>query len=363
MESSGRTLVCSVLFLDIVEYSKKPVAEQLQLKQAFNAALGRALEEVAPRDRIILDTGDGAAITFLGDPEDALFASISMRDASAALGVRAGVNLGPVRLVKDLNGQVNIIGDGINVAQRVMSFAAPAQLLVSRSFYEVVSCLSRDYASLFRHEGARTDKHVRDHEVYSVGGTPSTRRLSDTNSQTGGHSGLLYWMRGVGPLGLRRSALIAAPVIVLVFLGGGAAARALFVKPVPEPTAQAVAPVLENAAPVQKPAAVPDTPAPVAEKPAPAPKKPVIAGVDKKPEKAKAAKPAAGTAGRLELLVSPWGEVVVDGKSRGISPPLKIVELSPGSHTIEIRNSTFPVHVQKVQVKPGVAVQIRHRFK
>ena len=88
MESSGRTLVCSVLFLDIVEYSKKPVAEQLQLKQAFNAALGRALEEVAPRDRIILDTGDGAAITFLGDPEDALFAAISMRDAVAVLGVR-----------------------------------------------------------------------------------------------------------------------------------------------------------------------------------------------------------------------------------------------------------------------------------
>ena len=152
MESSGRTLVCSVLFLDIVEYSKKPVAEQLQIKQAFNAALARALEPVAPRDRIILDTGDGAAITFLGDPEDALFAAIAMRDAVATLGARLGVNLGPVRLVKDLNGQMNIIGDGINVAQRVMSFARPGQLLVSRSFYEVVSCLSRDYLNLFRHE-------------------------------------------------------------------------------------------------------------------------------------------------------------------------------------------------------------------
>jgi class 3 adenylate cyclase len=363
MESSGRTLVCSVLFLDIVEYSKKPVADQLQLKQAFNAALGRALEEVAPRDRIILDTGDGAAITFLGDPEDALFASISMRDASAALGVRAGVNLGPVRLVKDLNGQVNIIGDGINVAQRVMSFAAAGQLLVSRSFYEVVSCLSRDYASLFRHEGARTDKHVRDHEVYSVGGTPSTRRLSDTNSQAGGHSGFVYWMRGVGPLGLRRSALIAAPVIVLVLLGGGAAARAIFAKPTPASAPQAVAPVVENAAPVQKPAVPQDKAAPTAEKPAPAPKKQIVASADKKPEKAKAAKPAAGGPAKLELLISPWGEVVVDGKSRGISPPLKVVELSPGSHTVEIRNSTFPAHVQKVQVKPGEAVRIRHRFK
>ena len=54
-----------VLFLDIVEYSKKPVAEQLELKQAFNRALATALEQVPQRDRIILDTGDGAAVTFL----------------------------------------------------------------------------------------------------------------------------------------------------------------------------------------------------------------------------------------------------------------------------------------------------------
>src|SRR5213596_2101601 len=184
MESSSRTLVCSVLFLDIVEYSRKPVAEQLQLKQLFNAVLAKALDQVAAADRIILDTGDGAAVTFMGDPEDALFAAMAMRD-DAAVPMRLGVNLGPVRMVKDLNGQMNIIGDGINVAQRVMSFARPGQLLVSRSFYEVVSCLSRDYANLFHHEGARTDKHVREHDVYSVvGGTPAGRRLSDTVSQT-----------------------------------------------------------------------------------------------------------------------------------------------------------------------------------
>ena len=374
MESSGRTLVCSVLFLDIVEYSKKPVAEQLQLKQAFNAALGRALEEVAPRDRIILDTGDGAAVTFLGDPEDALFGSISMRDAAMSLGVRMGVNLGPVRLVKDLNGQVNIIGDGINVAQRVMTFARPGQLLVSRSFYEVVSCLSRDYASLFRHEGARTDKHVRDHEVYSVGGTPSMRRLSDTVVQTGGHGGFRYWLRGVGPFGLRRSALLAAPLVVLFLVAGGVAARAAFEGPASASSQAATVPVpVAKPAPVQKAAVVPQKPAPVAEKPspsaekpapaaetpAPAPKRQVVARVDKKPEKAA----ASGTSGKLELVVAPWGEVLIDGKNRGVSPPLRVVELTPGTHTIEIRNSTFPPYVQKVQVKTGEAVRIRHRFK
>src|SRR3981081_4934286 len=80
MESSSRTLVCSVLFLDIAEYSKKAVADQLHLKQAFNQMLSKALDEVPQRDRIILDTGDGAAATFMGDPEDALFAAMSVRD-------------------------------------------------------------------------------------------------------------------------------------------------------------------------------------------------------------------------------------------------------------------------------------------
>src|SRR5437870_2093473 len=226
MESSGRTLVCSVLFLDIVEYSKKPVADQLQLKQEFNRVLSKSLEQVPARDRIILDTGDGAAVTFMGDPEDALFAALAVRNMAAEVAVRLGVNLGPVRLVKDLNGQMNIIGDGINVAQRVMSFARPGQLLVSRSFYEVVSCLSRDYLNLFRHEGSRTDKHVREHEVYSVvGGTPTTRRIAHTESQVQARDG--GWMAASGPLGLRRSAMLAAPLAFFLVVGGGIAARSM----------------------------------------------------------------------------------------------------------------------------------------
>ncbi len=333
MESSSRTLVCSVLFLDIVEYSKKPVAEQLELKQAFNRALATALEQVPQRDRIILDTGDGAAVTFMGDPEDALFSALAVRNMAAEVPVRLGVNLGPVRLVKDLNGQMNIIGDGINVAQRVMSFADPGQLLVSRSFYEVVSCLSRDYMNLFRHEGSRTDKHVREHEVYSVvGGAPMARRVAQTESMVHARDG--GWLAGMGPLGLRRSALIAAPLAFFLVVGGAVAARTM----------------LDSSAPGQKRSA-----AAAAE--AKADKK-LTARVEKGGENA----PAIDVA-RLELAVLPWGEVLVDGKSRGVSPPLRTLDIPPGSHTIELRNSTFPSHVEKVTVKAGEALKIRHRFR
>lgn len=175
-ESAHRTLVCSVLFLDIEGYTKRSVTDQLKLKQQFNDLLVAALRHVATDDRIILDTGDGAAVSFLADPEDSLFSAMSMRDAIAAvdlnqfppLRVRIGINLGPVRLLKDINGQINIIGDGINDAQRVMSFAEPGKILVSRSYYEVISRLSSDYANLFTYDGTRTDKHVREHAVYAM---------------------------------------------------------------------------------------------------------------------------------------------------------------------------------------------------
>ena len=339
MESSSRTLVCSVLFLDIVEYSKKPVAEQLELKQAFNRALATALEQVPQRDRIILDTGDGAAVTFMGDPEDALFSALAVRNmASDGMPVRLGVNLGPVRLVKDLNGQMNIIGDGINVAQRVMSFADPGQLLVSRSFYEVVSCLSRDYMNLFRHEGSRTDKHVREHEVYSVvGGAPMARRVAPTESMVQARDG--GWLAGMGPLGLRRSALLAAPLAFFLVVGAAVAARTML-----ESSATATE---------RKTGAAGDGKF----------DKKLVARLEKKPERSSDKPAPSAELARVELAVLPWGEILVDGKSRGVSPPLRTLDIPAGSHTIEIRNSTFPSHVEKVNVKAGEAIRIRHRFQ
>ena len=167
-DQATRTLVGSVLFIDIVGYSKKGVADQVKQKRAFNDMLTAALEQVLPRDRVVVDTGDGAAITFLGDPEGALFVGLAVLDKVGEIPVRLGINLGPVSLIKDINGRDNVVGDGINAAERVMSFAGQGQLLVSRSFFEVVSLLSADYASLFKQERSRLDKHNRAHDLFAV---------------------------------------------------------------------------------------------------------------------------------------------------------------------------------------------------
>lgn len=170
----NRTVIGTNLFIDIVAFSKTPVSQQFGMKSGLNRAIEKALAKVAEADRIVLDTGDGVAICFLGDPEEALFVANDIRDKTMELTgeeaqtLRIGINLGPIRIVKDMTGRTNVIGDGINVAQRVMGFAEENEILVSRSYYEVVARLREGNEQMFRGLGVRTDKHVREHQIYAL---------------------------------------------------------------------------------------------------------------------------------------------------------------------------------------------------
>lgn len=175
-EKINKTSIGCILFLDIIDYSTKSVSEQIDVKNLFNSLINYSLKDIAQNDRIILDTGDGAAIALIGPPEDALFVALSIRDGvlktnghrSTPLLVKFGINLGPIRIVNDINAQLNIVGDGINVAQRIMSFAKPNQILVSRSYYDIASRLTKETSQLFEPAGLKRDKHEREHEIYTV---------------------------------------------------------------------------------------------------------------------------------------------------------------------------------------------------
>jgi len=78
------------------------------------------------------------------------------------LQIRVGVNLGPsARQGHQRPAQHH--RRRINVAARVMEFAEPGQILVSRSYYDVMARLSRLRENCFHYEGAKTHKHVREH--------------------------------------------------------------------------------------------------------------------------------------------------------------------------------------------------------
>ncbi len=66
--------------------------------------------------------------------------------------------------------------------------------------------------------------------------------------------------------------------------------------------------------------------------------------------------------GTVKLAISPWGEVWVDGKSAGVTPPLVQLPLPSGKHAIVIRNGDSPAFRQTIDVQPGKAVQVKHQF-
>ena len=171
-DSANATVLCSVVFADIVGFSKLSVQGQIAAKERFNAQLAAAIGDFPADKRIILDSGDGGSVSFLRDPEPALLVALRLRAAAREPGssrLRIGINLGPAQIVKDLNGLPNLLGDGINTAERIMSFSPPGGLFVSRSYYEAVSRLTDEYQELFQPAGVHADKHDRPHEVFSVG--------------------------------------------------------------------------------------------------------------------------------------------------------------------------------------------------
>ena len=409
-ERTGRTFVCSVLFLDIVEYSKKPIGDQLQTKERFNVQVSQAIAEVPPEDRIILDTGDGVAVSFLGDPEDTLCVALALApafSASGAIPTRIGINLGPVRLTRDINGQPNIIGDGINVAQRVMSFAQPGQILVSRGYHEVLTRIAEDYAGLFAYQGSRTDKHVREHEIFELvapleQASEVARQRKQLRQRKGAaartatgprllsHRGLAYAVTACSSV-LLIAALVSTfwaeeppkPVNTGVTLPRAAAPAPATTLPepiaqaTPEPPAAPAPPTRTalaqpKASSMGKPATLnhpASTPPVVA---IPAPREPGTESTDSgksagpgywKPETpASGAKAPAGPTALVVLAISPWGEVFVDGKSMGVSPPLAELELTPGKHRVVVRNGGFKPFQDDVDLGSNETIRIKHKF-
>jgi class 3 adenylate cyclase len=175
--STSRTLVASFLFTDLVGYSKGTASEQYAAKATLSAILRNNLATLRDVDYRIKDTGDGALIAFTSSPEHALYMALAIaEDFGRAAGdggfpanrLRTGIHLGSVKESTDLEARPNFVGDGINVAKRIMDFAAPGQITASRAFFDAVACLDSAYAELFRQLGSPDDKHGRAHETYAI---------------------------------------------------------------------------------------------------------------------------------------------------------------------------------------------------
>lgn len=72
--------------------------------------------------------------------------------------------------------------------------------------------------------------------------------------------------------------------------------------------------------------------------------------------------PGVVASGTLHLAISPWGQVEVDGKAVGTSPPLTQLGLPAGTHIVVIRNGDLPAYVTNVLVTEEGHARIQYRF-
>ena len=65
----------------------------------------------------------------------------------------------------------------------------------------------------------------------------------------------------------------------------------------------------------------------------------------------------------LTFAITPWGEIYIDGKKQGITPPLKELTISAGKHRIEIRNLNFAPYSETIDIKSGSTKKIKYIFQ
>ena len=129
---------------------------------------------------------------------------------------------------------------------------------------------------------------------------------------------------------------------------------------VPTPTPS---PQPEQALPVSVPAMTAATiPASASALAAPKPRPPAASARSREARSAAPAAAATGATGSVQLAISPWGHVEVDGTPAGTTPPLARLNLSEGTHTVTVRNEDFPPFTTTVQVSAERPVTVRHRF-
>src|SRR3954447_21247681 len=128
--------IAHVLFIDIVGYSKLSINEQRAAIDELNEVV-RASEQVQKAEaaaRLIkIPTGDGMALVFYKSPEEPVECALEIsRALKEHHELRMGVHSGAVSGVIDVNGQANLAGAGLNMAQRVMDCGDAGHILLSK---------------------------------------------------------------------------------------------------------------------------------------------------------------------------------------------------------------------------------------
>ena len=194
-KGSQGTKTVLVMAFDIVEFANKSIDVQKQMIQKLNRYTKAAIIEIrgsgAEHNVIYLPTGDGMIMLFEDRPETIIPIVFSVqkkikssndgdrgKEQINKFSFRTGLHSGEVFKYSDVNENLNFAGNGINLAQRLVSLGDKWQILATQQGYEKMGKGINDISSYFNYIGSYSFKYDGDMEVYNVhghgkGGNPS----------------------------------------------------------------------------------------------------------------------------------------------------------------------------------------------
>ncbi len=381
-----------VICIEMPGFVKRPVPEQLKLRESLHQRLTQALRPIRQKDRIVLDTGSGAAIALFGSPSLALAVTSVLCGAPSAdknnHSLRAVLTVGPIQALSLENGEVQVAGDSLDVAERTLALPAAEQVLATRAFTDILCREAPGCAAALKSLGKVTDDQVREHELYSLALThPNVAALG--GGKTRAAQG--WWST---PRAAFASVAVASAALLWSGFADFGQAPASNKKPSVATAAQAIE-AAESVTPTLLETQIPTIDLAVPQvndidflpvppyrvdykggavqretgtrhKTAVAHVRPALeSGVPVSEVHIETrdlrSKNTAGH-GKVTLSIAPWGEVLIDGTSVGISPPLTELELSPGAHYVEVRNGGLAPVLKRIELRANETLKIRHRF-
>lgn len=133
-----------ILFMDLVGFTRLPMDKQRVYVRELQTIVFSApayAEAEAAGQVIVRPTGDGMAIAFFQSLQQPAQVAREVSEETRGrqdLKVRMGLHSGHVFVVKDANGNPDIIGEGINTAQRVMDCGDVGHILLSATAAQIL---------------------------------------------------------------------------------------------------------------------------------------------------------------------------------------------------------------------------------
>lgn len=342
MNPSSPSLLASVLYLRVADFTRKPAPEQGRLRVQLDMVAGRALQTLPIADRIVLDASDGLVIVVLANPEGALDAAERCLQAAASLPLAIGINHGPVAPVAGNEAPAGMEGDGIAAAELAAGFASPRQLLATRAFRDALAEQAPARDALLQPAGVFSDDRRREYALHAPGPQgPAQRRRRVLAIAAGSALALLVAAIGLGGGLFAKPAVLAFEISPSgrIYIDGEH-------KGATPPLTQLELRAGSHRVEVRH-----------AEHP------PMFLDVDLKPGQQLVVRHRFEPAGVLLLEIQPGGEVFVDGLPKGHIPGLDRLELSIGQHRVDVYYESFPPLTVNVSLQPGQQALLRHRFE